>query len=463
MLKSVVQACGLTLLLVGGPALAPPSALAQSVYPIGVRPLRGQFNQVPMLVSNQPEIVQSGGVLISTMPGTVYPHPADRAPMGAIANPSYSFNGPFSLHLHHGYRPLDPSRFGGVRDRGQLLIGLIALNPTNQPIQLHFDSGQLSTSFDSPYRTRDWGAQDNSTGMIRSGPGDSTALALLRQKRDWRIPADVIVPPMSQALLFQVGIPARGTANVLARGSSTGPIRLAVVATEDDPSPEAFFSTLQQGQLAAGRYYLNALSRIERRDLFSRVSGVARGDRYSAEVDTSLERPLHLPLTTTWRKHFGTGELQMNSLLVRMPDSSLENVGTYGTEYQIHLKLKGQGEQQLVFSTPPESGLNASFRGTFRIEQNGRVEDVHVSQRAGESTPIYRFRVPGQTELTVRLVYPADATPGHLLSVVPADSPLASRLFESDGDLVRSLPPIGGSLRLSWPRLTQNRPTPETD
>lgn len=462
MLKSFVPMGGLSGLLLLGLATITPAAVAQAVYPVGVQPLRGQFNQVPMLHSNQPEMVQSGGVLISTMAGTVYPHPADRAPMGAIANPSYSFNGPFSLHLHHGYRPLDPSRYGGVRDRGQLLIGLIALNPTGQPIQLRFDSGQISTSFDSPYRTRDWGAQANSNGMIRSGPGDSTSLALLRQKRDWRIPAHVIVPPMSQALLFQVGIPARGTANVLARGSSNGPIRLAVVATEDEPSPEAFFNTLQQGQLAAGRYYLNALPRIQRRDLFSRVSGVARGDRYNAEIDASLDRPLHLPVTTTWRKHFGTGELQMNSMLARMPDSSLENVGTYGTEYQIRLKLRGQGEQQLVFSTPPDSGITASFRGTLRIEQNGRVEDVHVSQRPGESTPIYRFRVPGQTELTVRLVYPADATPGHLLSVVPADSPLASRLFDGSSDVVRSLPPIGG-LRLNWPRLTQNRPTLELE
>ncbi len=453
MLKSVVQACGLTLLLTGGLVVVSPAILAQSVYPSGVRPLRGQFNQVPMLQSNQPEIVQSAGVLLSTMPGTVSPHPADQAPLGAIANPSYSFNGPFSLHLHHGYRPLDVSRFGGVRDRGQLFIGLIALNPTNQPIQLRFDSGQISTSFDSPYRTRDWGAQDNATGNIRSGPGDSTALALLRQRRDWRLPPTVIVPPMSQALLFQVGIPARGTANVLARGESSGPLRLAVVATEDDPSPDAFFSILQQGQLAAGRHYLHALDRISRRDLFSRVSGVARGDRYSAEVSATLDQPLHLPLTTTWRKHFGTGELQMNTLLVRMPDSALENVGTYGTEYTIRLKLAGRGEQLLMFSTPPEAGVGATFRGTLRIDRDGRTDYVHVSQRAGDSTPVYRFPVNGQETVTVSLVYPADATPGHLLSVVPADSPLAGHLFDSaTASNLRSLAPIGG-IRMNWPRI----------
>ena len=102
---------------------------------------------------------------------------------------------------------------------------------------------------------------------------------------------------------------------------------------------------------------------------------------------------------------------------------SLNNVGTYGVRYDVTLNLKGQGVHQLVMSHPVVSGKKpfTAFRGSIRIQQGAEVEEVHVGLRAGESLALTDLRLtPGRINpVKVSLVYPADATPGHLLSVVP--------------------------------------------
>ena len=69
-------ACGGWMLLGGG-------ALAQSYVALmeGQKavPLRGQFNSVPVLHSNQPEEVEGPGLLISTVPTAHRTHPGDHS------------------------------------------------------------------------------------------------------------------------------------------------------------------------------------------------------------------------------------------------------------------------------------------------------------------------------------------------------------------------------------------------
>ena len=74
-------------------------------------------------------------------------------------------------------------------------------------------------------------------------------------------------------------------------------------------------------------------------------------------------------------------------------------------------------------SHPVVSGKKqfTAFRGSLRIETSEGYREVHVGLRSGESLPLSDLRfLAGETkQVRLSLVYPADATPGHLLSVVP--------------------------------------------
>ena len=106
-----------------------------------------------------------------------------------------------------------------------------------------------------------------------------------------------------------------------------------------------------------------------------------------------------------------------------MIDSALNNVGTYGVRYDVTLHVSGAGPHQLVLSHPVVSGKKTftAFRGSLQIVQDRTLKEVHVGMRSGESLALADLNlVPGSRKaVKVSLVYPADATPGHLLSVVP--------------------------------------------
>ena len=146
-------------------------------------------------------------------------------------------------------------------------------------------------------------------------------------------------------------LPARGIANGLLQGQSNGPFTMAVVASEQTSSDQNLFSVLDNGRLAPGRIYLNRIREIQLGRVFSRVAGVALGDEYRASISHDLSQgALHVPLTSTSRHHFGTRDIQVNPLAVRMIDSALNNIGTYGVRYAVTLNLVGNGNYQLVMS-----------------------------------------------------------------------------------------------------------------
>ena len=154
------------------------------------------------------------------------------------------------------------------------------------------------------------------------------------------------------------------------------------------------------------------------------MAGVALGDTYNASLQHDLRQgALHVPLTSTARHNFGTRDIQVNPLSTRMVDSALNNVGTYGVRYDVTLNLTGSGPHQLVMSHPVVSGKKqfTAFRGSLRIETAEGYREVHVGLRSGESLALADLNlIPGQVNpVKLSLVYPADATPGHLLSVVP--------------------------------------------
>jgi hypothetical protein len=402
-----------------------PSASAYVALMAGqqARPLNGTFNKVPVLHSNQPEEVEGPGILINTAPGSAV------AENGVwLRNAEYTFNGEFGVHMHHKYLPPYRRQIAPGSRRTELTLGLIFINPGNKPVRIKFQKGAVRNSFEAPYLADNlMGVKPLGPRPWNTGPGDATAVQMLRGRLDSRLSDAITLPPRSRVVLFQKPLPALGIANALIKGRSDGPFQMAVVAASNPQSDADIVAVLDSGRLAPGRVYLRRIAEINNRQIFSRVGGVAIGDAYQADLKHDLNRqgPLHVPFTSTHRHHFGTREVQVNPLASRMLDSSLDNVGTYGVRFDVDLNLVGNGAYELVMSHPvPAGGLRpfTAFRGSMQVRTDDGLQEIHVGLRSGQSVALTTLNLkPGVVNpVRVSMVYPADATPGHLLSVVPS-------------------------------------------
>lgn len=387
------------------------------------RPLNGTFNNVPVLHSNQPEEVEGPGILINTAPGFAYSEETRQN----LSNAEYSFQGAFGLHIHHKYFPPYRNTISAKERRSELNLAAILINPGTQAVHIRFSAGAVRNSFEAPYLANNlMGVKPLGVRPWNTGPGDATAVQMLRGKLDSRLVDEITIPPRSRIVLFNTPLPALGIANALLKGISDGPFQVAVVAVRDPQSDADVINVLDAGRLAPGRIYLNRIADIHARRIFSRVGGVALGDSYQATInhDLNTQGPLHVPLTSTDRHNFGTRDVQVNPLASRMVDSSLDNVGTYGVRFDVDLNLIGSGPYELAFSHPsPNGGRDfTAFRGSIQIQTQDGQQEVHVGLRSGQSVSLASLSLrPGVSNpIRVSLVYPADATPGHLLSVVSA-------------------------------------------
>ena len=385
------------------------------------RALNGAFNNVPVLHSNQPEIVKGPGILVNTAPGSAIAAENNQP----LKNPEFTFNGEFGLHMHHKYYPQDSRKLGGRRSRGLLTVAAIAINPGSSPVTLKFKRGSVKNSFEAPYHpNRLMGVKPLGPRPWNTGPGDATAVQMLRGELDRKLPREIIIPARSRKVIVSSILPARGIMNGLLRGQSNGPFQLAVIAAEETQQDQELIAILDSKRLAPGRIYLNRINEIRSGKVFSRVAGVALGDEYKASINHDLSQgALHIPLTSTRKHHFGTRDIQVNQLSTRMIDSAVNNVGTYGVRFDVELNLSGVGPHELVLSHPVASGRKpfTAFRGSIGIKSNEGYREVHVGMKSGQSLPLGQINTQSNAvnPVTISVVYPADATPGHLLSVVP--------------------------------------------
>ena len=388
------------------------------------RPLNGTFNKVPVLHSNQPEEVEGPGILISTAPGYAYAEETGQP----LRNAEFTFNGDFGVHMHHKYFPPNRRQLSPTGRRPELTLGLILINPGMRAVHIRFETGAVRNSFEAPYLVNyKMGVRPLGPRPWNTGPGDATAVQVLRGRLDPKLNQEITIPARSRIVLFQTQLPALGIANALLKGNSDGPFQMAVVAGKEPNNDWDLIAILDRGRLAPGRVYLNRIADIKGRRIFSRVGGVAIGDTYQATLTHNLvqQGPLHFPLTSTNRHNFGTREVQVNPLVSRMVDSSLDNVGTYGVRFDVDLNLKGSGPYELVLSHPTASGTGkpfTAFRGSLQVRTEEGLQEMHVGMRSGQSLPLtsLNLREGVSNPVRISLVYPADATPGHLLSIVPA-------------------------------------------
>ena len=430
---------GVSLATAGTQVFLPAHAYVPLMAGQRARALNGSFNNIPVLHSNQPEIVKGPGILVNTAPGSGIAFENNQP----INNATFTFNGAFGVHMHHKYYPQDSSKLGGRRDRGLLTVAAIAINPGSKPITLTFSEGSVKNSFEAPYHPNKlMGVKPLGPRPWNTGPGDATAVQILRGELDRKLPREIVIPPNSSKVIVSTILPARGIMNGLLRGQSNGPFHMAVVAAEETRNEQDLIAVLDRGRLAPGRIYLNRIREIETGQVFSRVAGVALGDQYSAVIQHDLDQgPLHVPLTSTSKHHFGTRDIQVNQLSTRMIDSAVNNVGTYGVRFDVEMNLFGDGDHELVLSHPVAAGRSpfTAFRGSIGIQTDEGYKEVHVGMRSGQSLSISDLNLQEGTNnlVKVSLVYPADATPGHLLSVVPVTQLAVLRQREQMLDAAR--------------------------
>ncbi|WOD40707.1 DUF3370 domain-containing protein [Nodosilinea sp. E11] len=257
--------------------------------------------------------------------------------------------------------------------------------------------------------------------------------------------------------------------------SSSGPVHVASLARYADllpngnervPSLQDWLQVLKQGNLAGPRDIPPSDPETHRfgRFYYGRVAGVAKGSSWRATLtDSSDADVLTIPapgnafsyvISSVDRNTFGTGQIQSAPMVARYPDTAYRAHGNYGVRYNLKLPLyNNRGTEQAItlkfqtpmrdedlasglrFRRPPEDRI--FFRGTVRLKfknQMGleRTHYVHLVQRRGqEAEALLRLNIPAEArqDLEIDLVYPPDATPPQVITVLNGGIP---EVFEAE-------------------------------
>jgi Protein of unknown function (DUF3370) len=449
-----------------------------------VRLLPGQLDKVPVFNSNSPEVVQSEGVLLSTLAPQGRPH--------QNAHLNYTFSGRFDIFTHHIARP-------GPTDKRRLNLGILVYNAGPTPVQLEIlQSLSYTTKDDAPFHVLPAYVY-NPEGRYFSGPGSRLATDLLLGASE--APSRLTILPGQSQVIFNRPIPTGSARSGLMRLRSNGPLQVASVALADRPetppnepwamghiTAQKFGDARPPRQLAAAaplvRYRspqdadwqtaINTMPLATPRDVsptppgsygslvYGRVAGVSQGTRWEGLV---TDRPevgyLSIPargqafsyvLNTPDSGTLGTGQVQTARLLVRYPDTAYDAHGNYATHYRLTMPLQNNTSADQVVTIKMQTPLKDQFkrnslrfnavpaeriffRGTVQVTYPGAGEEpvvrsIHIVQKQGErGQALVALRLaPGVRKLVeVDLVYPPDATPPQVLTLEsfdPVQAPL---------------------------------------
>ena len=251
--------------------------------------------------------------------------------------------------------------------------------------------------------------------------------------------------------------------------TANGPVYVASLAKYADKTPtdservptlRDWLRVLKQGGLAGPRDIppSDPQSYQFGRFYYGRVAGVAKGSSWRTTLtDNPNSDDLTIPdpgnsfsyvISSVDRNTFGTGQIQSAPMVVRYPDTAFRAHGNYGVRYSLKLPLYNShdaaqtvsikfqtplGDENLTdglrFRRPPNNRI--FFRGTVRLKFKNpmgieRTHYLHLVQRGGqESDPLVSLTLPAKTrhEVEVDLVYPADATPPQVLTVLNDSRP----------------------------------------
>ncbi|MGB5973893.1 MAG: DUF3370 domain-containing protein [Nodosilinea sp.] len=257
--------------------------------------------------------------------------------------------------------------------------------------------------------------------------------------------------------------------------SSSGPVHVASLAryadllpngNESVPTLQDWLQVLKQGRLAGPRDIPPTDPETYRfgRFYYGRVAGVAKGANWKATLTDSPDTDvLTIPepgsafsyvISALDRNTFGTGQSQSAPMVARYPDTAYRAHGNYGVRYSLKLPFyNNRGAEQTIalkfqtpirdeelvqglrFRRPPEDRI--FFRGTVRLKfknQMGldRTHYIHLVQRRGqEAEALLKLNIPAEArqDLQIDLVYPPDATPPQVITVLNGGVP---EVFEAE-------------------------------
>lgn len=435
---------------------APNSPLPQEiVIPQQTRPLPGELDRVPVFNSNNPEVVKTEGILLSTFP------PQGKRVPGAHLN--FPLHGRFDLFSHHIARAIETPD-----DLRSLYLGVIVYNPGDAPVTVDvLQAASYLSQPDAEFIALP--AQlDNTPGTVYSGPGDRAMNDVLRGKRQAGWVDRLVIPPQQSRMLMNLPIPVRPLTpplngrSTLARLYSTGTVYMANLAmfakenpdgSERAPTLEEWETLLETGDFAGPREKApSSPDHPTGAEIYGRVAAIAQGSQWRTQVTDPDSRLLAIPsrgqaysygLSTLLAGRMGTGQNQSATLLARYPGTAYQAHGNYGIEYDLTLPLINNTEApqtvQVLIQTPlkedtlSKAGLrfrqpsypNVFFRGTVRIRYNDdrgfpRTQYWHLVQKRGElGAPLVTLTMPpGDRRLVqVDFLYPPDATPPQMLTI----------------------------------------------
>ncbi len=433
----------------------PPTVQQEIFIPQETRPLSGKLDTVPVFNSNNPEVVKTEGILLSTFPST-----GKRVP---TAHLNFPFQGRFDLFSHHIARAIE-----NPNDLRTLYQGVIVYNPGSRPVTIDvLQAASYVSQPDAPFINLP-SMQDNLLGNIYAGPGDRVMNEVLRGKRQQEWSPQLVIPPKQSRMLMNHPIPVRplnpplNGRSTLFRLYSNGLVYVANLAmfakpnqdgSERPPTLEEWQNLLENGDFAGPRE--PAPSPPENPtgpEIYGRVAGVAQGSRWRSLLTDPHSLYLAIPqtgkafsygLSTLLAGKMGTQQNQSAKLLVRYPGTAYQAHGNYGIEYNLVLPLiNNTGTSQTVnvllhtpikednltkpglrFLQPPDPSV--FFRGTVRIRYNDdnnlpKTKYWHLSQQRGQlAEPLIQLKIsPNQQRLvTVDFLYPPDATPPQMLTI----------------------------------------------
>ena len=413
-----------------------------------VRRLPGGLDQVLVLNDNNPELISGEGILVSTFPES--------------PGLNLAFNGRFDLFSHHVY--------AGMPDRldSTLWLAVVAQPASDQSVTLELLGGSTSLSqavssqqTASPFLPLPSLIEERGT-PIAAGPGSRVAGDLLRGDSAAELSRQWTIQPGRATPLVLLPIPVAGLdpllngRNLQMRLHSSGPVHVATLATYGDgrhaPSAADWQALLNSGKQSPKEHKPTPRS-SRGRIIYSRVSGIQIGSTWQAELTDPGSKHLDLsataiswPISSLANGDLRTGQIQTAELEVFDPGTAWAAHGNYGVEYDLTLPLRNPSAQKrtvaIALESPDKnnsttqqlafrrtSGGPVMFRGPIEVtglddeqEQGSGPRRFHLVLRRGQQGPeLGQVSLdPGESRrVRVRLVYPADATPPQVLSLLP--------------------------------------------